>query len=70
MSFSTSLYRQLFCPRPIPSLNVVPSNKDLAGAEIELVEIEHREFRLKRALRVSNQNTTTSSSTARRRSAF
>ena len=29
---------------------MVPSNKDLAGAEIELVEVDQREFRLKRAL--------------------
>jgi chromosome partitioning protein len=35
---------------PIATLDVVPSSKDLAGAEIELVEIEQREFRLKRAL--------------------
>src|SRR5919106_2593662 len=39
-------------PTSIPSLKVVPSNKDLAGAEIELVEVEHREFRLKNALAV------------------
>jgi chromosome partitioning protein len=34
----------------IPGLDVIPSNKDLAGAEIELVEVDHRESRLKRAL--------------------
>jgi chromosome partitioning protein len=34
----------------VPSLFVVPANKDLAGAEIELVEMEHREFRLRQAL--------------------
>src|SRR5688572_26535940 len=28
----------------IPHLNVLPANKDLAGAEVELVEIERREF--------------------------
>jgi chromosome partitioning protein len=37
-------------PTTIPSLQVVPSNKDLAGAEIELVDIERREFKLKNAL--------------------
>ncbi|HSK62765.1 MAG TPA: AAA family ATPase, partial [Pyrinomonadaceae bacterium] len=37
-------------PTSIASLKVVPANKDLAGAEIELVEVEQREFRLKRAL--------------------
>lgn len=30
--------------------DVLPSNRELAGAEIELVEIEHRETRLKSAL--------------------
>ena len=34
----------------IPYLQVLPANKDLAGAEVELVEIEHREFRLRQAL--------------------
>ncbi|HEV7682783.1 MAG TPA: AAA family ATPase [Pyrinomonadaceae bacterium] len=34
----------------IPSLKVLPANKDLAGAEVELVEIEHRELRLRQAL--------------------
>ena len=40
----------IILPTPIQSLSVVPSNKDLAGAEVELVEINQREFRLKRAL--------------------
>ena len=34
----------------IPSLSVLPANKDLAGAEVELVEIEQRESRLRRVL--------------------
>lgn len=34
----------------LPGLVLVPSNKDLAGAEIELVDAEHREFRLRDAL--------------------
>jgi chromosome partitioning protein len=42
--------QSLVQPTAIPSLSVVPSNKDLAGAEIELVEVEHREFRLRDAL--------------------
>jgi len=41
---------------PIATLDVVPSSKDLAGAEIELVEIEQREFRLKRALATVEDN--------------
>jgi chromosome partitioning protein len=34
----------------LPGLDLVPSNKDLAGAEIELVDAEHREFRLRDAV--------------------
>lgn len=34
----------------IPGLSVVPSSMDLAGAELELVDIERREFRLRDAL--------------------
>ena len=58
-SFRKSLYHSLVLDEPISqitmptsvaSLEVVPANKDLAGAEIELVEVEQREFRLKRAL--------------------
>jgi len=58
-SFRRSLYHSLVLGEPlsevilktdIESLFVVPANKDLAGAEIELVEIDRREFRLKDAL--------------------
>jgi chromosome partitioning protein len=42
--------RGLIIPTDIPSLFVVPANRDLAGAEIELVEMEHRESRLRQAL--------------------
>ena len=34
----------------VPGLHVLPANKDLAGAEIELVEVEHRESKLRRIL--------------------
>ena len=37
-------------PTEIPGLQVLPANKDLTGAEVELVEMEHREFRLREAL--------------------
>jgi len=37
-------------PTGIPGLDIVPSNSDLAGAEVELVDVEQREFRLKHAL--------------------
>jgi chromosome partitioning protein len=30
--------------------DVLPANRDLAGAEVEMVELEHREMRLKQAL--------------------
>ena len=34
----------------IPGLKVLPANKDLAGAEVELVDVDHREARLRQAL--------------------
>lgn len=34
----------------VPGLEVVPASHDLSGAEIELVDLEHREFRLREAL--------------------
>jgi chromosome partitioning protein len=60
-SFRRSLYHSIVLDQPLaeiilktdlPSLFVVPANKDLAGAEIELVDVEHREARLKNALSV------------------
>ena len=38
-------------PSFVPGLSVIPAELDLAGAEIELVTSEHREFRLRNALR-------------------
>jgi len=36
--------------------DVLPANRDLAGAEVEMVELEHRELRLKSALaRIASQ---------------
>ncbi len=32
------------------NVDIIPSNRDVAGAEIELIEIEHRESQLKNAL--------------------
>ena len=64
-SFRRGLYHSLVLDQPIsavalptaiPSLSIIPSNKDLAGAEIELVDVEQREFRLKRALAVVEPN--------------
>ncbi|MBI3652948.1 MAG: ParA family protein [Acidobacteria bacterium] len=58
-TFRKSLYHSLvlgesleslFLDTDLPSLKVVPSEKILAAAEIELVEVEEREFRLKKLL--------------------
>ena len=35
---------------PVPRLDVVPASSDLAGAELELIDIERREYRLRDAL--------------------
>lgn len=37
-------------PTPIPNLSIITSSADLAGAEILLVNMERREYRLKEAL--------------------
>jgi chromosome partitioning protein len=37
-------------PTPVPNLSLIASDADLAGAEVELVPAEKREFRLKAAL--------------------
>ena len=58
-SFTRNLYHALVLDEPVaglilptelPGLHVLPSSKDLAGAEVELVEVEHREARLKKVL--------------------
>ena len=58
-SFRKTIYNALVLQEPleslilktqIASLQVVPANKELTGAEIELVEVEHRELRLRDAL--------------------
>jgi chromosome partitioning protein len=64
-SFRRSLYHSLVLGEPISSvtlatkqsgLEVVPANKDLAGAEIELVEVEQRAFQLRKALATVEAN--------------
>ena len=37
-------------------LHVLPANRELAGAEVELVDLDHRETRLKRALAVVSED--------------
>jgi len=58
-SVSEGIYEALAGERPIrellqltevPNLWVVPSTRDLSGAEVELVGVERREWRLKEAL--------------------
>ena len=57
--FKRTLYHSLILDEPLDSLllateldnlTLVPANKDLAGAEIELVEVEHRVHRLNEVL--------------------
>src|SRR6476646_6204366 len=64
-SFRKNLYHSLVLDEPvsaitlpssIASLSVIPASKDLAGAEIELVEIPQREFRLRRVLEMAEPN--------------
>ena len=40
----------LTIPTSIPKLDIIPSGVDLSGAEVELVDMERREFQLKEAL--------------------
>jgi chromosome partitioning protein len=58
-TFRKSIYHSIVLGEPIedailstqiPYLEVLPANKDLAGAEVELVEVARREFRLREAL--------------------
>ena len=59
-SFRRSLYHVLVLDETlssviqnteIPSLKIIPSDKNLIGAEVELVDAERREFKLQEALR-------------------
>jgi chromosome partitioning protein len=45
----------VLCETELPLLTLVPATKDLVGAEIELVGLERREFRLKDALGSTRQ---------------
>lgn len=42
--------QNVILPTELPLLSVVPADKNLAGAEVELVEIEEREYTLKKIL--------------------
>jgi len=41
---------EVVCRTSVPGLSIIPSGVDLAGAELELVDMTEREFRLKKAL--------------------
>jgi len=58
-SFRKSIYHSIVLGEPVadailptetPGLKVLPANKDLAGAEVELVDMENRESRLREVL--------------------
>lgn len=42
--------REVVRPTAIPALHVIPSRRELVGAEVELVELPDREHRLRKAL--------------------
>ena len=42
--------RDVVLPTAIPALQVIPSRRELVGAEVELVELPDREHRLRKAL--------------------
>ncbi|MBM4260704.1 MAG: ParA family protein [Deltaproteobacteria bacterium] len=46
----TRFIGEVLCQTEIPQLLMIPASKNLVGAEIELVSVERREFRLKDAL--------------------
>ncbi len=64
-SFRRSLYHVLVLDEPLvnviqntelPTLKVAPSDKNLTGAEVELVDAERREYKLKESIRSVNDN--------------
>ena len=60
----------LDCIRHTPYGDVIPSNKELSGASVELVRREKREFVLKTRFKWYITTTTTYLSTVRRRWSF
>ena len=48
--------KEIFQSSLIPNLLLAPSNLDLTGAEVELVSVLGREYRLKRALQSQKQS--------------
>lgn len=42
--------RDCIIPTPYKNLDIIPSDVQLAGAEVEMIELDHREIRLKRII--------------------
>ena len=47
----TNRIENIILPTELPLLFMIPADKNLAGAEIELVEIQNREYKLKKILK-------------------
>ena len=54
-------------PTAVATMGLIPTDRNLTGAEIEMVTLPERERRLRRVLEPLRPHTTSSSSTARRR---
>ena len=50
MMFDGLLVEDVAVPTMVPNLSIITSSADLAGADIQLVTVERREFRMKEAL--------------------
>jgi chromosome partitioning protein len=48
--FGNERIENIILPTELPLLKVLPADKNLAGAEVELVDIDNREFKLKELL--------------------
>lgn len=49
--FGDATVQEATVPSQIPGLSVIPSTVHLSGAELELVDVERREYRLREAIR-------------------
>lgn len=51
----SSIITDVLCQTDLANLSVVPSSRDLIGAEVELIDMDKREWRLKEALQSMDQ---------------
>jgi chromosome partitioning protein len=56
LMFDGMAVQELARPTIVPNLSIITSSADLAGAEIQLVTMERREFRMKEAFDRSSKN--------------